>query len=249
MPDHRGAVRALRDAASTGDPGRSAAVAPRDRARPRVAFLGPPGAGKGTQARDLAQVWGVPQIATGDMLREAVAAGTPLGREAKRYMDQGALVPDEVIVGAMKDRLAQADAAAGFILDGFPRTIGQAEALAQILKELGQELEAVVYFDVSEAELLRRLTGRRVCRQCGSTFHLVSAPPAAAGICDRCGGPLYQREDDREATVGNRLRVYARQTAPLLDYYRERSRLRTVTGEGAMPVIRDAIRQAVGTPV
>ena len=211
----------------------------------RVAFLGPPGAGKGTQARELAREWSVPQIATGDMLREAVAAGTALGQEAKRYMDQGALVPDEVIVRAMKERLARPDASTGFILDGFPRTIGQAEALAQILKDLGQELEAVVYFDVSEAELLRRLTGRRVCRQCGSSFHLVSAPPAVAGTCDRCGGELYQREDDSEATVGNRLRVYQRQTAPLLDYYRDRSCLRTVVGEGAMPSIRAAIRRAV----
>jgi adenylate kinase len=211
----------------------------------RVAFLGPPGAGKGTQARELAREWSVPQIATGDMLREAVATGTPLGQEAKRYMDRGALVPDEVIVRAMKERLARPDTSTGFILDGFPRTIGQAEALAQILKDLGQELEAVVYFDVSEAELLRRLTGRRVCRQCGSTFHLVSAPPAAAGVCDRCGGELYQREDDSEATVGNRLRVYQRQTAPLLDYYRDRSRLRTVAGEGTMPSIRAAIKRAV----
>jgi len=213
----------------------------------RVAFLGPPGAGKGTQARELARHWGVPQIATGDMLREAVAAGTPLGQQAKRYMDQGALVPDEVIVGAMRERLARRDTAAGFILDGFPRTIGQAEALATILKDLGQELEAVVYFDVPEAELLRRLTGRRVCRQCGSTFHLVSAPPVVAGTCDRCGGPLYQREDDSEATVGNRLRVYERQTAPLLDYYRDRSRLRTVAGEGPIETIRAAIGRAVGT--
>jgi adenylate kinase len=211
----------------------------------RVAFLGPPGAGKGTQARELAREWSVPQIATGDMLREAVAMGTPLGQEAKRYMDQGALVPDEVIVRAMKARLARPDASTGFILDGFPRTIGQAEALAQILKDLGQELEAVVYFDVSEAELLRRLTGRRVCRQCGSTFRLGSTPPSSPGTCDRCGGELYQREDDSEATVGNRLRVYQRQTAPLLDYYRDRSRLRTVAGEGVMPSIRAAIRRAV----
>jgi adenylate kinase len=212
----------------------------------RVAFLGPPGAGKGTQARELARQWGIPQIATGDMLREAVAAGSPLGQEAKRYMDQGALVPDEVIVRAMRERLGRSDATAGFILDGFPRTIGQAEALAQILKDLGEELDAVVYFEVSEVELLRRLTGRRVCRQCGSTFHLVSAPPATAGTCDRCGGPLYQREDDSEATVRNRLHVYDRQTTPLLDYYRDRSRLRTVAGEGPMDAIGAAIRRAVG---
>jgi adenylate kinase len=212
----------------------------------RVAFLGPPGAGKGTQARELAQAWRVPQIATGDILREAVAAGTPLGHEAKRYMDQGALVPDDVIVAVVKERLARPDARRGFVLDGFPRTIGQAEALTQILKELGQELDAVVYFDVPEAELLRRLTGRRVCRQCGSTFHMVSAPPAKPGVCDRCGGPLYQREDDSEATVANRLRVYDRQTAPLLDYYRDRGLLRSVRGDGTMAAVGAAIRQAVG---
>jgi adenylate kinase len=212
----------------------------------RVAFLGPPGAGKGTQARELAQAWRVPQIATGDILREAVAAGTPLGHEAKRYMDQGALVPDDVIVAVVKERLARPDARRGFVLDGFPRTIGQAEALTQILKELGPELDAVVYFNVPEAELLRRLTGRRVCRQCGSTFHMVSAPPAKPGVCDRCGGPLYQREDDSEATVANRLRVYERQTAPLLDYYRDRGLLRSVRGDGTMAAVGAAIRQAVG---
>jgi adenylate kinase len=210
-----------------------------------VAFLGPPGAGKGTQARALASAWRVPQIATGDMLREAVTAGTPLGREARRYMDQGALVPDDVVVGAMKERLGHPDAAHGFILDGFPRTIGQAEALAQMLKDLGQELDAVVYFDVPHAELLRRLTGRRVCRQCGSTFHLTSAPPARDGVCDRCGGELYQREDDSEATVANRLNVYARQTAPLLDYYRDRALLLPIEGGGAMAAVESAIRQTL----
>jgi adenylate kinase len=188
----------------------------------------------------------VPQIATGDMLREAVAAGTALGREAKRYMDQGALVPDDVVVGAMKERLAQPDARAGFILDGFPRTIGQAEALTQMLKELGQDLGAVVYFDVAEPELLRRLTGRRVCRQCGASFHVASAPSVRPGVCDRCGGELYQRDDDREATVANRLQVYARQTAPLLDYYRDRALLRPIAGEGAMARVRAAIERALG---
>jgi adenylate kinase len=211
----------------------------------RVAFLGPPGAGKGTQARALAHQWGVPQIATGDILRAAVGAGTPLGREARRYMDQGALVPDEVVVGVMRERLAQPDAARGFILDGFPRTIGQADALARLLKELGQEMEAVVYFDVPEAELLRRLTGRRVCPRCGATFHLVSAPPARPGVCDRCQGELVQREDDREETVARRLRVYAQQTAPLLDYYRDRALLRTIAGAGAMAGVEAAIREAV----
>jgi adenylate kinase len=211
----------------------------------RVAFLGPPGAGKGTQARTLARQWGVPQIATGDILREAVGAGTPVGREAQRYMDQGALVPDEGVVGVIRERLARPDAGAGFILDGFPRTIGQADALGQLLKELGQELEVVVYFDVPEAELLRRLTGRRVCPRCGSTFHVVSAPPARPDVCDRCGGALVQRDDDREETVARRLRVYVQQTAPLLDYYRDRSRLRTVAGAGAMAEVEASIRAAV----
>ena len=211
----------------------------------RVAFLGPPGAGKGTQARDLAQEWRVLHLATGDMLREAVATGSPLGREAKTYMDQGALVPDDVIIRMMAERLGAA-AGRGFILDGFPRTIAQAEALARLLKDLGQTLDTVVYFDVSEPELLRRLTGRRVCRTCGHTYHLTSNPPKRPGVCDACGGELYQRDDDTEATVRNRLEVYRRQTAPLLDYYRQRNLLVTVSGEGPLATIRDAIRAAAG---
>ena len=210
----------------------------------RVVFLGPPGAGKGTQARDLAQEWGVLHLATGDMLREAVAAGSPLGREAKDYMDRGALVPDDVIIRMMGERLGRADARRGFILDGFPRTIAQAEALGKLLKDLGLTLDTVVYFDVSEPELLRRLTGRRVCRTCGHTYHLVSNPPKRPGVCDACGGELYQREDDSEATVRNRLDVYRRQTSPLLDYYRQRQMLTTVSGEGLVATIRDAIRTA-----
>ena len=214
----------------------------------RVVFLGPPGAGKGTQARALAQEWGVPQIATGDMLREAVAAGTPLGREAQRIMESGALVPDDVIVGLIADRLHEPDAARGFILDGFPRTIGQAESLDRLLKDLDQALDAVVYFDVSEPELLRRLTGRRLCRQCQTAFHLVSAPPARPGVCDRCGGQLYQRDDDSEATARHRLDVYARQTAPLLDYYRGRGLLASIQGEGPVDAIRAGIRRAATEP-
>ena len=210
----------------------------------RVAFLGPPGAGKGTQARELAREWGVPHVATGDMLRDAAAAGTPLGREAKGYMDKGALVPDEVIIRMIAERLRRPDAGRGFLLDGFPRTIAQAEGLEHLLKDLGQPLERVVYFDVSEPELLRRLTGRRVCRACQTAFHLVSAPPTKAGVCDRCGGQLYQREDDSEATVRHRLGVYARQTAPLLDWYRGRGLLVSVPGEGPIETIRGAIRGA-----
>jgi len=210
----------------------------------RVAFLGPPGAGKGTQARDLAREWNVPHVATGDMLREAAAAGTPLGREAKSYMDKGALVPEDVIIRMIAERLGRPDARAGFLLDGFPRTIAQAEALERLLKNLGQSLERVVYFDVSEPELLRRLTGRRVCRNCQTAYHLVSAPPKTPGVCDRCGGELYQRDDDSEATVRNRLAVYARQTAPLLDWYRGRGLLASVPGEGAITDIRRGVRDA-----
>jgi len=207
-------------------------------------FLGPPGAGKGTQARELAREWGVPQVATGEMLREAVAAGTPLGREAKRIMESGGLVPDDVMIGLIAERLRQPDAAGGFILDGFPRTIAQAEALERLLKDLGHSLDAVLYFEVAEPELVRRLTGRRLCRQCQTAFHLVSAPPRRPGVCDRCGGELYQREDDGEATVRHRLQVYARQTSPLLDYYRQRGQLIAIDGEGAIDAIRDAIRRA-----
>jgi adenylate kinase len=186
----------------------------------------------------------VPQIATGEMLREAVKAGTPLGRQAQRIMESGGLVPDDVMVGLIADRLRQPDAAGGFILDGFPRTIAQAEALNRLLKDLGQSLDAVVYFEVAEPELLRRLTGRRLCRQCQTAFHQVSAPPARAGICDRCGGELYQRDDDSETTVRHRLDVYARQTAPLLDYYRGRGQLASVKAEGNVESIGDAIRRA-----
>ena len=213
----------------------------------RLLFLGPPGAGKGTQARELAREWGVPQVATGDMLREAMTAGTPLGRAAKQYYDRGELVPDDVILKMVAERFEQPDAAQGFILDGFPRTIAQGEGLAAMLDRLGQNVDSVIYFDVSEPELVRRLTGRRLCRACQTPFHVVSAPPKRAGVCDKCGGELYQRVDDSEATVRNRLGVYERQTAPLLDYYRKRGLLRTVSGEGAIDKIRQALREAAGT--
>jgi adenylate kinase len=210
----------------------------------RVAFLGPPGAGKGTQARELAREWGVPHMATGDMLREAVAARTPVGLEAKRYMDSGALVPDDVIIGLMRERLAQPDAVGGFLLDGFPRTIAQADSLERLLKDLSHRLDALIYFDVSRPELMRRLTGRRVCRSCGHSFHLVSSPPQRAGVCDVCGGELYQRVDDSDATVRNRLEVYERQTAPLLEHYKDRGLLVHVAGEGPIDVIRNKVRAA-----
>jgi adenylate kinase len=211
----------------------------------RIAFLGPPGAGKGTQARELARAWSVPHIATGDMLREAVAAGTALGREAKAYMDRGALVPDDVIIAMIAERLRRPDAQSGFLLDGFPRTIPQAEGLERLLKDLGQPLERVIYFDVAEPELLRRLTGRRVCRACGHSFHVVSNPPRRDGVCDVCGGELYQRADDSETTVRNRLRVYREQTAPLLEWYAGKGLLATVQGEGRIEDIGRRVQDAL----
>lgn len=211
----------------------------------RVIFLGAPGAGKGTQARALAAEWRVPQVATGDMLREAAAAKTALGLEAKRYMDSGGLVPDEVVIGLVEERLARPDAAGGFVLDGFPRTAAQAEALDAMLKRSGQALDRVVFLDVGREELLRRLTGRRTCGQCGTAFHLVSAPPRTAGRCDKCGGELTQRSDDTREAVANRLDVYENQTAPLLAYYRQRGLLASVAGEGAMGDVAADIRKAV----
>jgi adenylate kinase len=212
----------------------------------RLVFLGPPGAGKGTQARELAREWGVPQIATGDMLREAAAAGTALGRQARAFMERGALVPDDVMIWLIAERLDQPDARRGFILDGFPRTIPQAEALDRRLAERGETLDRVIFFDVPEAELLRRLTGRRACPACQATYHLATHPPRRPGICDRCGAALVQRPDDSESTVRTRLKVYAEQTAPLLDHYRRRGRLATVPGVGAVETVRAAIRRAVG---
>ena len=214
----------------------------------RVAFLGPPGAGKGTQARELAREWSVPHIATGDMLREAVAAGTTLGREAKTYMDKGTLVPDDVIIGMIAERLREDDARRGFLLDGFPRTITQAEGLERLLKDLGQPLERVIYFDVPEPELIRRLTGRRVCRSCGHSFHVVSNPPRREGVCDVCGGELYQRADDSEATVRNRLSVYHRQTAPLLDWYTGKGLLTSIQGAGSIAEIGRRVKDAARRP-
>ena len=211
----------------------------------RLIFLGPPGAGKGTQARLLAEECAVPQIATGDMLREAAQNGSRLGLEARRYMDRGALVPDDVVIGLVDDRLARADAALGWVLDGFPRTAVQAEVLDKLLERRGAELDRVVFFDVSPGELLRRLTGRRVCRACGTAYHLVFTPPRSPSRCDRCGGELYQREDDAEAAVSHRLEVYAAQTAPLLDYYRDRGLLSRIPGEGSVDEVAAAIRRVL----
>jgi adenylate kinase len=209
----------------------------------RVIFLGPPGAGKGTQARRAAARWGILQIATGDMLRDAMAAGTELGRQAKRYYEAGDLVPDDVIIGLVADALGRPEATKGFLLDGFPRTRAQAEALDRLLDERDLTLDRVLLFRVGDAELVRRLTGRRVCRRCGHTHHLVFSPPARPGVCDVCGGELVQRKDDEEATVRRRLEVYERDTRPLVEYYRGQGLLEEVPAEGSVDQVAEAVAE------
>ena len=214
----------------------------------RVVLLGPPGAGKGTQARRLAARWSVPQVATGDMLREAVARGTKLGLEARRYMDAGELVPDSVIIGLVRERLAQPDGRKGFVLDGFPRTAAQAEALDQLLEAEGTPLDRVVLFQMADEELVARLSGRRVCRNCGRNYHVTLSPPRTPGMCDHCGGELYQRTDDEEATVRRRQAVYARDTRPLVEYYRRRGLLATISGAGPVDTVQAELIKATEGP-
>jgi adenylate kinase len=182
-------------------------------------LLGAPGAGKGTQASRIVADYGIPHISTGDILRGAVAGGTQLGLEAKKYMDAGELVPDSVVIGIVKDRLQEPDTVKGFLMDGFPRTIPQAEALDKALDDLDRAVTKVIVLLVDEDLILKRLTGRRVCRLCQTPFHVDFHKPATEGVCDACGGELYQREDDTEATVRNRLEVYRKQTEPLVEYY------------------------------
>jgi adenylate kinase len=198
----------------------------------RLVLVGPPGAGKGTQAKYLAQHFGIPQISTGDIFRANVAEQTPLGVEAKRYMDAGDLVPDEVTIAMVRDRLAEDDAASGFLLDGFPRTVPQAEALKQMLEELGPPLDAVLELKVADEEVVRRLSGRRTCRHCGHVWHLEFDPPKQQGVCDLCGGVLFQRDDDLPETIQRRLDVYAEQTAPLVGYYDDAALLVTIEATG-----------------
>lgn len=205
-------------------------------------LLGPPGAGKGTQAKMLIEAYGIPQISTGDMLRAAVANQTALGLEAKKYMDAGQLVPDEVVIGLAKDRIAQPDCQKGFMLDGFPRTVPQAEALDKVLSGMGKKIDHVISIEVPDQELMGRLTGRRTCRSCGQGYHVMFDPPKVEGICDKCGGELYQRDDDNEATVSNRLKVYNDQTAPLINYYQQKGLLRPIDGVGSISEIQERIR-------
>ncbi len=193
-------------------------------------LLGAPGAGKGTQAKAIVDKYGIPQVSTGDMLREAVNKGTELGKQAKEYMDKGELLPDEIVIGIVKERLKQDDAQKGFILDGFPRTIKQAEELDKILSELNMKLDAVINVTVPEDEVVRRIVNRRSCRNCGAVYHLIFKPPNEEGKCDYCGGELYQRDDDKEETVKDRYNVYRQQTEPLIEYYSKQGLVKNVDG-------------------
>lgn len=211
-----------------------------------IILLGPPGAGKGTQAKRLIDTYGIPQISTGDMLRAALKASTPLGLEAKKYMDRGALVPDSVVIGLVKERIAEKDCAKGYMLDGFPRNVSQAEALDKMLGELGQKIDHVICVEVPNNELVKRLTGRRTCRNCGAGFHVMFDPPQKADVCDKCGGELYQRDDDNEKTVMSRLTVYDDSTKPLIDYYTKQAKLRPIDGVGGMDSILARIKAVLG---
>lgn len=194
-------------------------------------LMGLPGAGKGTQAEQIVAKYNIPHISTGDMFRAAMKAETEMGLQAKSFIDKGALVPDEVTIGIVRERLSQDDCVRGFLLDGFPRTVAQASALEEIMKDLGKKIDYVLNINVDSGLLLTRLTGRRICKECGATYHLEFNPPAKADVCDKCGGELYQRSDDNEETVANRLDVNIKQTKPLLDFYEELGYLQSINGE------------------
>lgn len=209
----------------------------------RLVLVGPPGAGKGTQAEFIAEHFAIPKISTGDIFRANVSGGTELGRMAKKYMDAGDLVPDEVTNAMVRDRLAQPDAVDGFLLDGFPRNVQQAGELDDILDHIGSSLSVVLDLEVDQDEVVRRLSGRRTCKNCGHVWHLQYDPPKVAGVCDKCGGELYQRDDDRPETVRHRLEVYASQTAPLLQFYGDRGQLVAIDALGA---VEDVTERAIG---
>ncbi|ANQ64884.1 adenylate kinase [Staphylococcus equorum] len=206
-----------------------------------IILMGLPGAGKGTQASEIVKKFPIPHISTGDMFRKAIKDGTDLGKEAKSFMDRGELVPDEVTVGIVKDRISEDDAKKGFLLDGFPRTIEQAEALNEIMQELDRKIDAVINIEVAEEELMNRLTGRRICEKCGTTYHLVFNPPKVECICDLDGGKLYQREDDNPETVANRLNVNVKQSKPILEFYDNKKVLKNIDGSKDIKVVTEDV--------
>ncbi|MEU5402585.1 adenylate kinase [Streptomyces sp. NPDC005963] len=212
----------------------------------RIVLVGPPGAGKGTQAAYLAENLSIPHISTGDLFRANISKGTDLGRKAKSYMDKGELVPDEVTIGMAKDRMEQPDAVNGFLLDGFPRNVSQAEALDEMLKSEGMALDGVLDLEVPEDEVVKRIAGRRICRNDSShVFHVTYAPPKEDGRCDVCGGDLYQRDDDSEATVRKRLEVYHTQTEPIIDYYRGQGLVVTISALGKVTDVTERAMEAL----
>ena len=208
-----------------------------------LVLMGLPGAGKGTQAEKIVEKYGIPHISTGDMFRAAIKESTDLGLQAKSFMDSGNLVPDEVTIGIVRERLSKEDCAEGFLLDGFPRTVAQAEALENILSDLNKKIDYVINIDVDQEFLMERLTGRRICKSCGSTYHLVFNPPTKDDVCDRCGGELYQRADDNAETVQNRLEVNQKQTKPLLDFYEGKGYLRNINGQQDIRKVFDDLDQ------
>ena len=212
----------------------------------RAVLLGPPGAGKGTQAVRLVEKYEIPHISTGDIFRKNIKEGTELGKKAQEYMNAGALVPDELVVDLVKDRLQQDDCKNGFLLDGFPRTIFQAEKLDEFLSESNLKMDIVINLKVEKEALIKRLTGRRVCKDCGASYHIVNIPPKKEGVCDICGGELIQRKDDNIEPVENRINVYEEQTAPLIGYYKEAGSLVDFDGEASLDEVFDAIVQAIG---
>jgi adenylate kinase len=213
----------------------------------RIVLLGGPGSGKGTQAKKLVEELSIPQISTGDIFRAALKEGTPMGLKAKTYMDKGELVPDSVVIGVVEERLTKPDLDKGYMLDGFPRTLPQAEALGKILSGQNKSIDHAVLVDVPDDELVGRLSGRRTCKnsECGSMFHVMFNPPKKEGVCDKCGSELYQRDDDKEATIRERLAVYNSQTAPLINYYEKKGLLRRVKGVGPIEEIFAAVKKAL----